>query len=473
MKLTKWKLLGVSLFLIVAIVSMLGLTACGGNESTTPAQTTQTTTSSAPSNTTATTTAAGEKKVLKVGAVSNFQTKEGLEFKKWYDLFQKRINAAGGWKVGNDTYELNLIVYDGGNMDDAKSRAAVEKLIYDDKVSIICGTFMMNDKQAAEICQQNGIILMGEGFTDDAAGPEFTVTYRTTGIYFGRSMNFNIAKEYYKQGSRKLCFINGNSEQSQTQIQQYGNAYKLAGFEVLDPVLYNSDTVDFGPIATKVKAAGADSVCFPDAGSSLAINIMGALYDAGWKGTIFPSSLNAGDLAKIYAKVGAWCDGMLGLYFDPHGIPAVMNNPDMKYWLDEYVKEYGTFVESGCLWVNGFWFLQDAVMNTKSVDPKVLQAYLDKSDHEVATLLGYAQLMARPDLKNYRTMDSAFSDGIAISKDGKFQFYMPDTVQDQYLASIKAYGLVDVYKAYWKEYGQPKFPKSEKEASFDYAWLDK
>jgi branched-chain amino acid transport system substrate-binding protein len=459
----KWKTLGFILLLVVIVSSFLGLAGCKGGS----ADVNQGTTTS--------TTATGNQphKIFKIGSVSNFQTKEGLELKKWYDLFQKRINAAGGWKVGNETYDLNIITYDGGMMDDAKSRAAIEKLVYEDKVKIICGTFMLNDKQAAQICQQNGVVLMGEGFTDDAAGPEFTVTYRTTGIYFGRAMNFSIAQEYYKQGSRKLAFINSNSEQSQIQIKQYGQAYEMAGFKILDPVFYNSDTVDFGPIATKVMSMGADSVCFPDAGSSLAINIMGALYDAGWKGTIFPSSLNAGDLSKIYSKVGAWCDGMLGLYFDPHGIPAVMNNPDMKYWLDEYVKEYGTFVESGCLWVNGFWFLQDAVKATQSVDTKTLQAYLDKSDHEVATLLGYAQLMARPDLKNYRTMDSAFSDGIAISKGGKFGFFEPDTVQDQYLCSIKAYGLVDVYKAYWQQYGQPAFPKSAKDARFGYDFLNK
>ncbi len=472
MKRTNWKSLGISLLLVLLAVSMLGLTACSNGTSTStsaPATSQAAQTSNQPAQT----TQSAAHKVLKIGSVANFQTKEGLELKKWHDLFVKYTNANGGWKVGNDVYDLNIITYDGGMMDDAKSRTAIEKLVYDDKVSIIIDTFMINDKQAAQICQQNNVILMGEGFTDDAAGPEFTVTYRTTGIYFGRAMNFSIAQEYYKQGSRKLAFINSNSEQSQIQIKQYGQAYQLAGFTILDPVFYNTDTVDFGPIATKVMSEGADSVCFPDAGSSLAINIMGALYDAGWKGTIFPSSLNAGDLTKIYSKVGAWCDGMLGLYFDPHGIPMVMDNPDMKYWLDTYVKEYGTFVESGCLWVGGFWFLKDAVAATQSVDRVALQKYLDKSDHEVATLLGYAQLMARPDLKNYRTMDSAFSDGIAISKAGKFQFFEPDTVQDQYICSIKAYGLADVYKAYWAQYGQPKFDKDSKWARFNYDFLNK
>lgn len=460
MKKAVWKNPGVIAVLFLVIISLVVLSACGGGNATTtkPAQTGSATT----------TAASGSQKVLKIGSVANFQTKEGLEIKKWHDLFVKRINAEGGWKVGNDTYLLDIITYDGGNMEDAKSRAALEKLIYEDKVAIICNTFMVNDKQAAQICKDNGLLLLGEGFTDDVAVPEFTNTYRTTGIYFGRAMNYKIAYDYYQQGSRKVAFINGNSEQSQVQIEKYGQAYQLAGFEVLEPVFYNADTVDFGPIATKVKSMGADSVCFPDAGSSLAINIMGALYDAGWKGTIFPSSLTLGDLEKIYSKVGDWCDGMLGLYLDPRGIPTVQENAEMKGWLEAYTEEYGTFVESGCLWVGGFWFLRDAILTTQSVDMKVIQEYLDKSTKGIPTLTGYAQLFARPDLQNYRTMDVAFSDGLAKVVNGKFEFYKVNPVQDQYLGSIIAYGLQDVYKAYWDEYGKPSFPPDSKYALFSY-----
>jgi ABC-type branched-subunit amino acid transport system substrate-binding protein len=458
------------LSLALVMVVMLGLTACSNNSSS---STTTTKTTQATSQTTSATTAPASTKVLKIGSVAGFQTKEGLEVKKWHDLFVKVINAAGGWKVGNDYYKLEIITYDGGVMDDAKGRAAFEKLIYDDKVGIIIDDFMLNDKQVAQICQENNVLLLGEGFTSDTADPSITISYRTSGIYFGRAMNFSIAQEYYKQGSRKLAFINGNSEQSQIQIDQYGMAYKMAGFQIVDPIFYNSDTVDFGPIATKVISEGADSVCFPDAGSSLAINIMGALYDAGWKGTIFPSSLTLSDLKKIYAKVGNWCDGMLGLFLDPRGLPMVQNNKEMKAWIDAYTKEYGEFVESGCLWVRGFFFLQDAVMKTQSVDVKTIQKYLDNMPTGVATLTGYAQLFARPDLGNYRTIDCAFSDGIAKVVNGEFVYYIPDTVQDQYLASIKAYGLVDVYKKYWAEYGKPTFTPDSELARFDYAWLDK
>ena len=46
-------------------------------------------------------TSQAQQKVLKIGCVTNFNTKEGVEIKKWHDLIAKTINAQGGWRIGN------------------------------------------------------------------------------------------------------------------------------------------------------------------------------------------------------------------------------------------------------------------------------------------------------------------------------------------------------------------------------------
>src|SRR5512136_793336 len=69
-------------------------------------------------------------KILKIGTVAPLTLKEGVEIKRWMELFAKVVNEKGGWKIGNDTYKLQSIVYDGGVMRDAaKARAAVERLV--------------------------------------------------------------------------------------------------------------------------------------------------------------------------------------------------------------------------------------------------------------------------------------------------------------------------------------------------------
>jgi branched-chain amino acid transport system substrate-binding protein len=406
-------------------------------------------------------------KVLKIGCNTNFKTKEGIEIRKWHDLITKIVNAQGGWKIGNETYRLEIITDDNGG-DATKVRATMEKQIFRDGVKILLDNFLSNEITSAQICEENKVLGLGEGFRAEGAKPDFNYYYRTSGIYFGRAFHYLIYRDYYKRGARTGLFITPEGEQARIQAEQYGAAMTLAGIKPLTPIFYVSDTVDFGPIATKIKSQKPDMVELGGAGGSQAIDIISSLSDVGWKGSISPSSVNKAQLESIVKKVGSYFDGTELLYFDPRGI---QKDPEMLKWLDLYTKEYGEFNESGCFWTGGWWILRDAVNNTKSVDVEVLKKYLDKMPRGVMTLTGYSQLFARPDLENYRTIDVAPGHGVGIIKNGKMEYFKQVTVKDQYLVSIKAYNLVDPYKKYWEKYGKPNFPPEKSE--FDFADLDK
>lgn len=411
--------------------------------------------------------AAQAQKVLKIGCNTNFKTKEGIEIKKWHDLITKAVNAQGGWKVGNETYRLEIITDDNGG-DATKVRSTMEKQIFRDGVKILLDNFLSNEITSAQICEENKVLGLGEGFRPDGAKSDFNYYYRTSGIFFGRAFHYLIYRDYYKKGARTGLFITPEGEAARIQAEQYGAAMTLAGIKPLTPIFYLPDTVDFGPIATKIKSQKADMVELAGAGGSQAIDIISSLNDAGWKGSISPSSVNKSQLESIVKKVGSYFDGTELLYFDPRGI---QKDPEMLKWLDLYTKEYGEFNESGCFWTGGWWILRDAVNKTKSVDVEVLKKYLDKMPTGVMTLTGYSQLFARPDLGNYRTIDVAPGHGVGIIKNGKMEYFKQVTVKDQYLVSIKAYNLVDPFKKYWEKYGKPTFPPEKSE--FDFADLDK
>ncbi|HUJ69387.1 MAG TPA: hypothetical protein VLW86_07675, partial [Syntrophorhabdales bacterium] len=103
-----------------------------------------------------------QEKTLKIGCVTNFNTKEGVEIKKWHDLFAKITNAQGGWKVGKETYRLEFLTYDDKG-DQPATRAALEKLIYQDKVNYIVDNFLASETLTSELCDQQKIICTGEG----------------------------------------------------------------------------------------------------------------------------------------------------------------------------------------------------------------------------------------------------------------------------------------------------------------------
>ena len=62
---------------------------------------------------------------------------------------------------------------------------------------------------------------------------------------------------------------------------------------------------------------------------------------------------------------------------------------------------------------------------------------------------------------NLRTVSGEPTELVGIVKDGELVPLRPVTVKDHYLASILSYGLVDVYKAYWEQYGYPTFPADQ------------
>ena len=52
--------------------------------------------------------------VLKIGSLVPLVTKEGVEIKKWHDLFAKMVNEKGGLTVGGKKYTVEFFTYDVG-----------------------------------------------------------------------------------------------------------------------------------------------------------------------------------------------------------------------------------------------------------------------------------------------------------------------------------------------------------------------
>ena len=77
-------------------------------------------------------------KTLKIGCTLPLGVGLGIEAKKCLDLIIPDFNSKGGLVVGGERYNIEMIIYDDGYKPD-KGRAAVERLIYQDKVKFIVG----------------------------------------------------------------------------------------------------------------------------------------------------------------------------------------------------------------------------------------------------------------------------------------------------------------------------------------------
>ena len=255
----------------------------------------------------------------------------------------------------------------------------------------------------ANQADQNKVLVLGMGPSDEPMTTEAPVFLQAGGRVLIAGTNYLIARDFVKKGAKSSVVCTIDTENGRVTAERYGNAEKLAGLKVLPPIFFSVDTVDFGPIATKIKSLNPDFVDFGVNFGPTILNLVVALKDVGWKGFIFPGSILSDDLIKsIYAKVGNYFDGAETLYLDPRGIPEVIEKPEMKALVARYIKEYGEFQPDGCMWVSSWFVLMDAIKAAQSVDPTVLKGYLEKGPKPSLGMGGYIQLFARPDIGQYR-----------------------------------------------------------------------
>jgi branched-chain amino acid transport system substrate-binding protein len=398
--------------------------------------------------------------------------KEGIEIKKWLELFAKVYNEQGGWEIGGERYKVIPLVYDTG-FQPGQARAAIERLVYEDNVKYLVNSWGDPTDEEITITEPNKVLTVGGGIMDTSVDPKLQYYFRGFGIYFARALQYVIYQDYYNRIIAKGkteptgILLMPDSQFGRFSAMSYGATMKLAGFKVIDPIFYPGDITDYSLVATKVLALNPDMIDLGITSGDAIPNVLVALKDAGYKGEITPGNLTPFTLNDCNTRVGKeFMEGCLQSYFDPRGL---QKDPEMLKLMDRYVQEYGEFQSEGAFWMGQWFIFRDAVNATQSVDVEVLKKYLENKPPAAMTLVGYSQLFARPDVKNYRTIDSAPGHGVGIIKDGVMQYYKQVTVRDQYLVSIMAYGLEGVYKKYWDEYGFPTFPAAEK-PFFEYTY---
>jgi branched-chain amino acid transport system substrate-binding protein len=409
-----------------------------------------------------------QQKTLVLGSLVALVTKQGLEIQKWNNLFVKLANAEGGLKVGNERYLLKWNTYDVGYQDTPKTNTAMQRAVFQDGVTIFANDFGVASSVAAIIADQNKLLYLGTSFTDDVVTPKFQWYIRTMGGFFS-AMPYTVADDYKKAGATSWVGCTVDSDQGHYAAKICASETRLVGLDIRPPIFFPGNTVDFGPLATKIKSLNVDMVDFVQTPGEQVVNIIAALKDVAWKGHIAPgSSFSATTLGNLVTKVGDYVEGMEMLNFDPRLNPTAQSDPYLKSLVDAYIKEYGEFKTDGTGWLPAWFYLVQAIKATNSVDHTVLKNYLEKGA-TVNTFAGYSQLFARPDLGQVRKIEALPPGGLGIVRNGKMVFKSGLPVQDMYLVAVKAYGLVDVYQKYWDKYGKPTFPK---EADTRFTWED-
>lgn len=206
---------------------------------------------------------AQEAKVLRLGSIGTLSGpnasmgKEGLAGLQ-YGV--KQINAAGGVKIGGETYTLELI-----NIDDQSKPelavAAAEKLINESHVPVIFGPPASTTTLAILPTAEKAMTLVMTfiAAAPNIISPEYSYSFRNT-INSLHDVNPSVDFLVKEKGVKTLAYLGRNDDWGRSAGKALAARVKDLGVQEVVEEYFDPGTTDFYSLLTKVRAANPDAV---------------------------------------------------------------------------------------------------------------------------------------------------------------------------------------------------------------------
>jgi branched-chain amino acid transport system substrate-binding protein len=206
--------------------------------------------------------AVAQDKVIKIGAplpLTGALAPEGIKQQEGYDLWAEEVNKAGGIKVGNDRFKVQLVYYD---YQSATPRAVQlsEKLASEDKVNFIFSPFGSGATKAASNVSEKYKIP-----TISSTGSSEQVYDQGYKYLFG-TLNSNVIvskalTKYFKEKApeiKKVAIYSRNDLFPLALATSLDDAAKAAGYQVIYFEKYPLNAMDHSAALTELRAKGAE-----------------------------------------------------------------------------------------------------------------------------------------------------------------------------------------------------------------------
>jgi branched-chain amino acid transport system substrate-binding protein len=283
---------------------------------------------------------------------------EGTKFAA--EMWLEDINAAGGLKVGDKTYKVELVIED----NESKAESAVKvatKLITEDEVLAIVGP--QSSKQAIpaggkanelstpmispwstnpDTTKDRPYVFRG-CFLDPFQGPVAANFIRDEFGFTKAAVLYDVASDYPK----------GLAEFFKEAWEKNNGPGSVVAFES-----FTTKDTDFSSQLTKIINSGADVLFTPQYYNEVALIVQQA-HQLGWDKPIVGSdSWGSAETVKLCGK------DCYGLFFSTHYAAAGATGPT-KEFIDRYNKKHGYVPDDvGALTWDSIHLLQQAIQNT-------------------------------------------------------------------------------------------------------------
>ena len=409
----KRRVLILNLFLILLLATSMFLAlGCGSKQTstTTIGNTTSTGTSPVTSSSPLAT------QTLKIGYILDMSAPSPLDSRKAVDALVAQDNKNGGWDIGGQKYQVQVIAYDGSTSDQAKETAAVNRLIFEDKVKYILdmGNFVTAD---LPITETNNVININMPIVAAMTmNPSVKLSYGSSGLDLTNAAFWGWMAQNYSLASKSV--IGAFPENMIGHIIESSTNAGANPFGVtVTPEYYPATSQDFSAIGTLIASLNPDFFMTQSGSDNTDALVFNAVRQAGYKGQfITETSATAQVLSQTMTP-----DALNGIILTAN---ATEFNPMLTQTAQDiknaWIAKYGanSWTDPYLPQLPGFFMLKAALQQAGSLDVDKVSAVLNNG-MKFDTLNGPAQMFARTDLGNDRTVDAAFTVYIKQIVDGQ------------------------------------------------------
>jgi branched-chain amino acid transport system substrate-binding protein len=342
----------------------------------------------------------GETKTLTIGVLMPFSGDGALWGRTELastEVAAEHVNAAGGIKVGDDTYELAVKAYD-NQWDPAVSATVARKAVADGVRYVLSWS---GPEVLAENAATRGTTVLTFVTASDemCQGPDHPNNYN---CWFYFPDNMGVMYTYIHEAHpeyKTVAMVATNDAVSIQEAEELKEQIAPIGFEVLEPVKISGEETDFYPVLTPLVNKGVDVIDIAPMGPEDAALLIKQARELGYEG-IFAHA----DAPNIdeYADVAGW-EAIEGLV----GCPVYLELTEVgKAWQKDYMaKTDGDMSTGPTADYDSVLLLAAAIEKAQSVDPEVVNEVLPTVTVEGTTgetkfggedVLGIPHLLERP-----------------------------------------------------------------------------
>ncbi len=321
-----------------------------------------------------------------VGVTSGPKAAWGVSNVRCISTRAKWINSEGGIKIGNKTYDIEVVTWDTQD-NTTRAKEGMEKMVQEGIRYVIGPNTDPTAAAVRPVAENDGVMYFPYAF------PRALYSKPASNAVLGMIANYQSGPAIYKylkenNGIKSIAFLAANESDALSQREGGVAAAKVLGLNIVAQDAYQSDTRDFSAVVTPIVTENPDLIVLSGVAGGTAPLILRSLRELGYEGLVSTETAQDADQLK---QVGSYADGFISV--GGASTPQLRSSM-MEEFIRRYTEDHGVYDDESNTKVYALeYILETLKASPKAVnDIKLFQKTMDTLDVANPFMKGNARL---------------------------------------------------------------------------------